>query len=105
MVIAQKERVLVYVFGKKVRFEGGERETDLLVHAHGTNSPFSLVSFLFLSVFLFYLFSFLLTLFFFSLRKNALFFHPLFRARQGPFYSACCDQCFTVLPLYRFCLV
>ena len=34
MVIAQKERVLVYVFGKKVRFEGGERETDLLVHAH-----------------------------------------------------------------------
>ena len=37
--------------------------------------------------------------------KNPLFFDPLYRARQGPLYSACRDQCFTVLPLNRLCLV
>ena len=105
IVIAQKERILVYVFGKKVRFKGGKRETDLLVHAHWTNSPFSLVSFLFLSVFLSYLFLFFLLCFSFHFIKNALFFHPFFRARQGPFYSACRDQSFTILPLNCFCLV
>ena len=34
MVIAPKERVLVCILEKNVRFEGGEREIDLLVHAH-----------------------------------------------------------------------
>ena len=29
-----KGEVLVCVLEKEVRFEGGERETDLLVHAH-----------------------------------------------------------------------
>ena len=33
MVIAPKEKSL-FAFWKKVRFEGEERETDLLVHAH-----------------------------------------------------------------------
>ena len=33
MVIAQKERVFVYVL-EESKIEGGERETDLLVHAH-----------------------------------------------------------------------
>ena len=33
MVIAPKEKSL-FTFWKKVRFEGGEREADLLVHAH-----------------------------------------------------------------------
>ena len=33
MVIAPKGEVLVCVLEKKARFEGGERETDLLVHA------------------------------------------------------------------------
>ena len=105
MVIAQKERVIVYVFGKKVRFERGERETDLLVHAHWTNSTFSLVSFLFFSIFFLIFFPFLLALFFFSLRKNTLFFDPLYRAQQKPFYSVCRDQGFTILPLNRLCLV
>ena len=34
MVIALKEKFLFAFWEKKVRFEGGERETDLLVHAH-----------------------------------------------------------------------
>ena len=34
-----------------------------------------------------------------------MFFDPFYRARQGPLYSACRDQCFTVLPLNRLCLV
>ena len=33
MVIAPKEKSL-FAFWKNVRFEGGEREADLLVHAH-----------------------------------------------------------------------
>ena len=33
MVIAPKEKSL-FGFWKNVRFEGGEREADLLVHAH-----------------------------------------------------------------------
>ena len=39
-LLPQKKESL-FVFWKKVRFEGGEKETDLLVHAHGTNSLFS----------------------------------------------------------------
>ena len=39
-LLPQKKESL-FAFWKKVRFEGGERETDLLVHAHGTNSLFS----------------------------------------------------------------
>ena len=29
-----KEKEFLFAFWKKVRFKGGERETDLLVHAH-----------------------------------------------------------------------
>ena len=50
-------------------------------------------------------FSFLLALFFFSLRKKTLFFDPFYRARQEPFYSAYHDQSFTILPLNHLCLV
>ena len=92
-------------FWKRARFEEGERETDLPVHAHCITSPSSLIFSLFFSVFFLIYFSLLFTLFFFLLHKKALFFDPLFRARQGPFYSACRDQCFTVLPLNRLCLV
>ena len=97
----------LFTFWKRARFERGERETDLPVHAHRITSHPSLIFSLFFLCFLSYLFFFplLFTLFFFLLRKNALFFDPLFRARQGPFYSACRDQCFTVLPLNRLCLV
>ena len=75
-----KGEVLVCVLENELRFEGGEREIDLLVHAHLTNSLFSfLVSFLFFSVFRSCLFSFLLALFFFSFHfvKCAIFFRPL----------------------------
>ena len=34
--------------------------------------------------------------------KNPLFFDPSNRTRQGPLYSACRDQCFTVFPLTAF---
>ena len=88
-------------FWKKVRFEGGEREIDLSVHAYCITSPSSLIFSLFFSVF------FLIFFLYFSFyhAKNALFFDPFFRARKGPFYSACHDQCFTILPLNRLYLV
>ena len=72
-----------------------------------TNSLFSfLVFFSFLSVFVLIFFLFLLLCFsFYVVKKNPLFFDPVYRARQGPLYSACRDQCFTVLPLNRLCLV
>ena len=58
------------------------------------SSLFSFLSFFFsfYSVFLFY-------------SVNTLFFGPFFRAWQGPFYSACRNQCFTTLPLNCLCLV
>ena len=72
-----------------------------------TNSFLSfLVFFPFLSVFvLIFFLLFLLYFSFFYVVKNPLFFDPFYRARQGPLYSACRDQCFTVLPLNRLCLV
>ena len=33
-LLPQKKKVLVCVLKKSVRFKGGERKTDLLVHAH-----------------------------------------------------------------------
>ena len=92
MVVAQKNDGPCLRFLKKVIFEGGERETDLWVHAL---FEITLVFFFFFFSFLFFLFSFLsfffslLLCFFLSLRKCALFFHPPFRARLDPFYSAC----------------
>ena len=72
-----------------------------------TNSLLSfLVFFPFFSVFVLIFFLFPLALFFFSPYEiYPLFFDPLYRARQGPLYSACRNQCFTVLPLNRLCLV
>ena len=89
------KRSLCLCFWKRARFEEGERETDLPVHAHCITSPSSLIFSLFFSVFFLIYFSLLFTL----------FFNPFFRAQQGPFYSDCRDQCFTVLPLNRLCLV
>ena len=67
-------------------------------------SQFSFFSSLF--SFLSFFFSFPLALFFFSrCEMYSLFFHRFYRARQGPLYSAYRDQCFTVLPLNRLCLV
>ena len=104
MVITQKGKSPCLRFGRKQDLKGERGKPIYWCMPIELNSIFSLVSFIFFSVFLSYLFSFLLTLFFFSLSKNALFFDPFFRARQEPFYSACRDQGFTILPLNRLCL-
>ena len=77
-------------FLKEIGFEGGERETDLWVHALFEIAPvFPSFSFLFFLFSFLSFFFWLLLCFFLSLRKCALFFIPLYKARQGPFYSAC----------------
>ena len=63
MVIAPKEKSL-FAFWRKVRFKGGERETDLLMHAPNSLLSF-LVFFFFFSVFVLIFFLFLLLYFFF----------------------------------------
>ena len=96
------------MFWKRVGFEGGEREIDLLVHAYCIISPFSsifsLLSSVFSLIFFFSFSCFLLFCFLFTL-QHPLFFPSFFRARQGSFYSACRGQFFTTLPLNRLCLV
>ena len=96
------------MFWKRAAFEGGEREIDLLVHAHSIISLLSSISSLLSSVFsliFFFSFSCFLLLCFLLLHEYPLFFNPVFRARQGSFYSACRDQFFTTLPLNCLCLV
>ena len=90
-----------------MRFLKGERGKPIYwCMLFRTNSLLSfLVFFPFLSVFVLIFFLFLLLCFSFHVVKNPLFFDPPYRARQGPLYSACRDQCFTVLPLNRLCLV
>ena len=92
---------ILVTFWKRAGFEGGEREIDLLVHAH-------CIIFLFSSIFsliFFFSFSCFLLLYFLLLCEYPLFFDPEFRARRGSFYTACRDQFFTTLPLNRLCLV
>ena len=71
MVIAQKESLLR--FRKRAGFEGGERETDLLVYAHCITSHFSLIFSLFFSVFFLIFFLFFLLCFSFLLREYSVF--------------------------------
>ena len=107
MVIVPLRKLSFAFFGGKVRFLKGERGKPIYwCMLFRTNSLISfLIFFPFLSVFILIFFSFPLTLFFFYVVKNPLFFDPFYKARQGPLYSACRDQCFTVLPLNRLCLV
>ena len=109
MVIVPLGKLSFAFFGGNVRFLKGERgKPTYWCMLFQTNSLFSfLVFFSFLSVLvlIFFLFLFLLCFFLFYIVKNPLFFDPLYRARQGPLYSACRDQCFTVLPINRLCLV
>ena len=101
-------KVLICVLWRKVRFlKGGRGKPIYWCMLFRTNSLLSfLVFFPFLSVFVLIFFSFPLALFFFlPCELSPLFFYPFYRARQGPLYSACRDQCFTVLPLNRLCLV
>ena len=77
-------------FLKEIGFEGGERETDLWVHALFEIAPvFSQFSFLFFLFSFLFFFLWLLLYFFLSLRKCALSLIPFYKARQRPFYSAC----------------
>ena len=89
------------MFWKRAGFKRGEREIDLLVHAHCIiflfSSVFSLIFFFSFSCFLLFCFLFI--------PQHPLFFRSFFRARQGSFYSACRDQFFTTLLLNRLCLV
>ena len=102
MVITPKEKSL-FAFWKKVRFEGGERETDLLVHAHWTNSLFSfLVSFLFFSVFFLIFFLFFLLCFFFSLPKILCFSIPFLGHGKGPFIVPAVANVLPLCPLIAF---
>ena len=81
-------------FGGNVRFLEGERGKPIYwCMLLRTNSLISfLVFFPFLSVFvLIFFLPFLLCFSFFYVVKNPLFFDPLYRAQQGPLYSACRD--------------
>ena len=107
MVIVPLGKLSFAFFGGKVRFLKGERGKPIYwCMLFRTNCLLSfLIFFHFLSVSVLIFFLFLLLCFSFYIVKNPLFFDPLYRARQRPLYSACRDQCFTVLPLNRLCLV
>ena len=100
-------KVLVCILWKNVRFLKGERGKPIYwCMLFRINSLLSfLVFFPFLSIFVLIFFLLLLLCFSFHVVRNPLFFDPFYRARQGSLYSACRDQCFTVLPLNRLCLV
>ena len=107
MVIVPLGKLSFAFFRGNVRFLKGERgKPTYWCMLFQTNSLFSfLVFFSLLSVFVLIFFLFLLFCFSFYVVKNPLFFDPYYRARQGPLYSACRDQYFTILPLNRLCLV
>ena len=101
-------KALICILWRKGEILKGEREKPTYwCMLFRTNS---LLSFLvFLSFFLSFRSNIFFLLFllcsFFSMSWKSPVFDPQYRARQGPLYSACRDQCFTVLPLNRLCLV
>ena len=107
MVIVPLGKLSFAFFGGNLRFLKGERGKPIYwCMLFQTNSLLSfLVFFPFLSVFVLIFFLLFLLCFSFYVVKNPLFFDPFYRARKGPLYSAYRDQCFTVLPLNRLCLV
>ena len=94
MVIVPLGKLSFVFFGGKVRFLKGERGKPIYwCMLFRTNSFLSFSLYFRSNLFSSNLFfSSLLTLFFlFYVVKNPLFFPPLYRARQGPLYSACRD--------------
>ena len=93
MVIVPLGKFSFAFLGGNVRFLKGER--GKLIYwcmLFRTNSLLSfLVFFPFLSIFVLIFFLLSLLFFFFLPRENPLIFDPLYRARQGPLYSACRD--------------
>ena len=101
LLLEKKESL--FMFWKKARFEGGERETDLLVHAYCITSPSSLIFSLFFSVFLSYLFFLLFTLFSFLLRKKCSVFRSPFSGHsKGPFIVLAVTNILPFCPLTAF---
>ena len=89
---------ILVTFWKRAGFEGGERKTDLLVHAHCTIFLFSSISSLFFSVFflIFFLFYFLFTLW-------MLCFSILFSGHgKGPFIVPAVANVLPLCPLTAF---
>ena len=93
---------VLVTFWKRAGFERGERETDLLVHAHWTISLFSSISSLFFSVFLPYLFSFLFTLLFFLTLWMLCFFVLFSGHDKGPFIVPAVTNVLPFCPLTAF---
>ena len=94
MVIVPLGKLSFAFFGGKVRFLKGERGKPIYwCMLFRINSLLSfLVFFPFLSIFVLIFFFFSsYSVFLFYVMKNPLFFDPLYRARQGPLYSACYD--------------
>ena len=106
MVIVPLGKLSFAFFRGNVRFWRG-REGSRPIGACSFKLTLSFfLSFLFFSLcFRSNLFSFPLTLLFLSRCEKSPVFRSLYRARQRPLYSVCRDQCFTVLPLNRLCLV
>ena len=100
MVIAQKE--VLITFWKRTGFEGGERETDLLVHAHWTISLFSSISSLFFSVFFLIFFSFLLLCFSFFTPWILYFLVPFSGHGKGLFIVPAVTNVLPLCPLTAF---
>ena len=94
------------MFWKRAGFEGGERETDLLVHAHCIISLFSSISSLLSSVFslifflFFLLFSF--TLFFFYSVNMLCFSIPFSKHGKGLFIVPAVVSFLPLCPLTAF---
>ena len=93
MVIVPLGKLSFAFFGGNVRFLKAERGKPIYsCMLFRTNSLLSfLVFFPFLSVFVLIFFLLFLLCFSFYVVKNPLFFLPLYKARQGPLYSACRD--------------
>ena len=95
-----KKKESLFTFWKKARFEGGERETDLPVHAYCITAPFSLIFSLFFSVFFLIFFFFFLLCFSFYSIKMFCFSIPLSGHGKGPFIVPAVTN---LLPFYKAC--
>ena len=97
---------ILVTFWKRAGFEGGEREIDLLVHAHCIISLFSLISSLLSSVFslifFFYFSCFLFTLFFFYSVNTLCFLIPSSGHGKGPFIVLAVASFLPLCPLTAF---
>lgn len=102
MVIIQKKKKSLFTFWERARFEGGERETDLLVHAYCITSPSSLIFSLFFSVFFLIFFLVFLLYFSFYFVKMLCFLIPFSGHGKGPFIVPAMTNALPFYPLTAF---